>query len=572
MQDTDEVKARLPIEQIVGRYVPLKKAGRVFKGLCPFHNEKTPSFTVNPERGIYKCFGCGEGGDIFDFTMKLEGLSFPEALKLLAEQAGVELSAENSRPVDPSIPRKDRLLALNAYTAKLWHAILLSHPKAAAAREYVAGRGLLETSIIRFQIGLAPAGTATIQSLAKQGFTEIEAKAAGDPARFQNRIVFPIWDITGRPVGFTGRLFTEAPASAPKYWNTPETPLFNKGRIVYALHLAKSSIQEQDIAILVEGQMDVVMLHQAGFSNAVASSGTALTADQLRLIARFSRNVAFAYDGDKAGIDATKRGLELALAEELNPYVISIIGGKDPAECLQNSPDLWQQAYEDRQPFMRWLLQQITEATPNLTPQCKKEATAQLLPWLRQVKSPVERRDWRRIIAAQLQIDESDLEAVTGPPAPLTVALKPAVISTSLSPEQQRGETALALLLAHPDTFTYVREQLHDLDRLESTPFLDGVLSCLDLKKDNFTDAWSSADSLTQKKYLLLAEEVLKPYQNVELTPTEALTEILSLLQRLRSDGRESAKSSMAERISKAQASGDTAAVHALLAELKELV
>ena len=138
MQDTDEVKARLPIEQVVGKYVPLKKAGRVFKGLCPFHNEKTPSFTVNPERGIYKCFGCGEGGDIFDFTMKLEGLSFPEALKLLAEQAGVELSAENLHPADPNAPRKDRLLALNAFIAKLWNLILTSHPKAAPAREYLS--------------------------------------------------------------------------------------------------------------------------------------------------------------------------------------------------------------------------------------------------------------------------------------------------------------------------------------------------------------------------------------------------------------------------------------------------
>lgn len=571
MQDTDEVKARLPIEQVVGKYVPLKKAGRVFKGLCPFHNEKTPSFTVNPERGIYKCFGCGEGGDIFDFTMKLEGLSFPEALMLLAEQAGVELSAENSRPADPGAPRKDRLLALTAYAAKLWHTILTSHPKAEAARQYVASRGLLSETLAKFQIGLAPSGPVTIQSLAKQGFSEAEAKAAGDPARFQNRIVFPISDITGRPVGFTGRLFADAPATAPKYWNTPETPLFVKGRIVYALHLAKASIQERDLAILAEGQMDVVMLHQAGFTNAVASSGTALTADQLRLLARFSRNVAFAYDGDKAGIEATKRGLELALAEELNPSVITITGGKDPAEALQGSPELWDQAYEGRQPFMRWLLAQATDSASDLTPQRKKEVSAQLIPWLARVKSPVERRDWRRLVAAQLQIDEGDLES--GPnTAPVKQTAAPSFLSSSLSADQRRGETALALLLAHPDTYAYVREQIAELDRLPSTPFLAGILPCLDLKRDSLTEAWSSADPPTQKQYLLQAEEVLKPYQNVELTAAEALTEILSLLQRLRSDGRETAKASMAERIKAAQASGDTDAVRALLEELKQLV
>ena len=574
MQDTDEVKARLPIEQVVGKYVPLKKAGRVFKGLCPFHNEKTPSFTVNPERGIYKCFGCGEGGDIFDFTMKLEGLSFPEALKLLAEQAGVELSAENSHPADPNAPRKDRLLALNAFIARLWNLILTSHPKAAPAREYLSKRGLLPETLATFQIGLAPAGIATVQGLAKQGYSEVEAKAAGDPSRFQNRIVFPIADITGRTVGFTGRLFAEASSSAPKYWNTPETPLFNKGRIVYALHLAKAAIQERDLALLVEGQMDVVMLHQHGYTNAVASSGTALTTDQLRLIARFSRNVAFAYDGDKAGIEATKRGLELALAEELNPFVIRIEGGKDPAECLQNDPAAWLVAYEGRLPFMRWLLDQAVGSIKELTPQRKKEVAAQLTPWLMQVKSPVERRDWKRLVAAQLQIDESDLQATPGLSRSVTAPAPPAStpITTTLSPSQQRAETALALLLANPDTFIYAREQIAELDRLPPTPFLSGVLPCLDLKQGSLAEAWSSADPLTQKGYLLRAEEVLKPYQNVELTATEALTEILSLLQRIRSDGRENAKASMAERIKTAQASGNMDAVRALLAELKELV
>lgn len=570
MQDTDEIKARLPIEQVVGKYVPLKKAGRVFKGLCPFHNEKTPSFTVNPERGIYKCFGCGEGGDIFDFTMKLEGLRFPEALHLLAEQAGVELSQENNHPPDPAAPRKDRLFAVNSFVAKLWNVILTSHPKAAEARAYIQSRGLLPETVSRFQIGLAPAGSTTSQSLQQHGYQPAEIQAVGDPTRFQNRIIFPISDITGRTVGFTGRIFTESDAKVPKYWNTPETALFNKGRTVYALHLAKTAIQEQDLALLAEGQMDVVMLHQAGYNNAVASSGTALTSEQLRLLARFSRNIAFAYDGDKAGTQATKRGLELALAEELNPYVITIPGGKDPAESLQNQPELWQKAYTEKQPFMRWLLDQVLEDPASLTPQRKKEAAAALLPWLKQVKSPVERRDWGRLIAAQLQIDERDLDLSIK--STLSKIISPQAVKTELSPSQQRAQTALALILANPDTYPHARTRIPELRMIPATEFLQAVLTGLDLEKESLAESWSATEPDLQKQYFLQAEEILSPYQNVELTPTEALTEILSLLQRLRSDNLEDTKTRMAERINQAQASGNLEAVQALLRELKELV
>ncbi|MCC2631957.1 MAG: dnaG, partial [Patescibacteria group bacterium] len=343
MNETDEIKARLPIEQVVGSYIPLKKAGRIYKANCPFHGEKTPSFTVSPDRGIYKCFGCGEGGDIFDFVMKLDGLSFPEALELLAERAGVKLeerkpSSDNSHGPAMAASGKQRLFQLNAFTAKLWHTLLMQHPKTEMARTYLHERGLQDETIAAFEIGYAPLGNVTSGELRKAGYANQEVAQAGDPSKFQDRIVFPIADITGKVIGFTGRLL-ELPDDpkngtnrGPKYWNTPETPLFVKSRALYALHLAKKAIQSEDLVILAEGQMDVTMLHQAGFTHTVASSGTALTKEQIQMLGRFTTNIAFAYDQDKAGIDATKRGVELVLAAELNPFVIVVPHGKDPAD------------------------------------------------------------------------------------------------------------------------------------------------------------------------------------------------------------------------------------------------
>ena len=586
MNEIEEIKSRLPVEQVVGRYVPLKKAGRVFKGLCPFHGEKTPSFTVNPERGIWKCFGCGKGGDIFDFMVESEGLTFGEALRLLAEQAGVKLEEKTLKGSPaPTGPSKSRLFALNEYVAKLWHHILTQHPKAETAREYMKGRGLTSESIERFQIGYAPVGQTSAEGLRKQGFTREEVQAAGDPSRFQDRIVFPIADITGRVIGFTGRLLEVADdprgnaSRGPKYWNTPETPLFNKSRAVFALHLAKQAIQEADVAIMAEGQMDVVMLHQAGYHNAVASSGTALTSQQLRLIARFSSNLAFAYDGDKAGREATKKGIELALNEELNPYVISIPNGKDPAECIQKDAELWKQAYEARAPFMQWLLEEIVPTGTALTPQSKKEAAKQLLPWLRLIKDDIERADWLRIIAARLQTDEKNLEAALAarpaslpPLANASVGPAETVAAAPLSPLQLRAELGLAILLNFPSLYPHVTQQLTDLRLAGETPFLKLFFDRWNPEVTDFEAFIAQLPGDIAKDLSLHAEEVLKTRQEAFEDTTLALEELLVILQRLRSDSKEAKKAEMARLINAAQVAGDMARVKSLLADLKNMI
>lgn len=597
MNETEEIKQRLPIEQVVASYLPLKKAGRIYKACCPFHGEKTPSFTVSPERNVFKCFGCNEGGDIFDFVMKIEGLNFNEALHLLAEKAGVTLP-ERQKSTDKSSNysnsediSKDRLYKLNTYVAKLWHTILLKHEKAADAREYLKERGLKEETIIQFEIGYAPPSQVTSQSLQKAGFTNREIHAAGDPTKFQDRIIFPICDLTGRVVAFTGRLLTlkDDPRSessrGPKYWNTPETPLFSKSRTVYGLHLAKKAIYQEEQTILVEGQMDVVMLHQNGYQNAVASSGTALTSDQLKLMGRFSTQICFAYDQDHAGIEATKRGIELVLENELNPTVLITPHGKDPAECLLTAPENFAKAHKEQKPFMLWLIELELGSHLELNPQIKKKAAKELIPWLKRLKDPLEQAEWLRLTAAHLQTEEENLWQVLNrlpnpnSHTPATASLnQPTVQKETRDPLTQTAEMACALFLSFPETITLLKNQLSDLELVEPTDYLKQSIAVL----KNFsqtTDADLTQEKVFQlfpenirKKITLTTEEVLKAYQEIDLTSRDALTEISLLLQKIRSSKKEATKERLAEEIKRAQLLGDLDKLKQLFSDLKNLI
>lgn len=570
MSDTEEIKSRLSIEEVVGTYVPLKKAGRILKANCPFHHEKTPSFTVSPERGIYKCFGCGEGGDIFDFVMKIEGLTFAETIKLLAERAGVELKDNPSQSTGPTRDEKERLRSLNDYVARLWHALLTKHPKAEPARSYLTGRGVTQESLTNFQIGYAPPGNGTGLALRKAGYTNADLLVAGDPSRFQQRIIFPISNITGQIVGFTGRLLGEG--NGPKYWNTPETLLFNKSATLYALHMAKRAIQEEDVAILVEGQMDVVMLHQAGYPQSVASSGTALTAEQVKIISRFTHNIAFAYDQDKAGQEATKRGIEIVLAANLNPSVITIPNGKDPADCLLQAPELWEQAYTNRQPFMHWLLDHFLADDATLTPIRKKEVVSNLLPWLQKVTDPVEKQEWLRIIAGRLQTDENNLrQALQRLPGQKSSSTAPLTANRPTS--LQWSEVIVALLLAFPALFPRVHTQFEGV--AASTPFLELLLPLLqatDLKESFALQIQKKLSEQQQKEVSVYVQELLEQATYQEIDEVEAYTEILLIAQRLRSEAKEGQKQQLAQAIRSAQVTGDTAKLQALFSELKNLL
>ncbi|MEI8003323.1 MAG: DNA primase [Methanothrix sp.] len=608
-QIPEEIKARLKIEEVVGSYVPLRRAGRIFKGLCPFHQEKTPSFSVNPERGIFKCFGCGEGGDIFAFVMKLEGLSFPEALELLAQRAGVVYEKPSpkghSSSTAPEGVSKPRLFALNQHCATLWHKILLDHPSAQPALQYLTQtRGLTLKTIQQFELGFAPPAHTTLEKLKQAGYTPAEIKAAGEPGKFQHRITFPIHDITGKVVGFTGRIFGPT-AEGPKYWNTPETPIFAKSRTVFALHLAKNAITQAGFAILAEGQMDVIALHQAGYTQAVASSGTALTVEQLHLIGRFSDALAMAYDSDAAGQKAVHRGLELALEAELTPYVITIPEGKDPADCLQTNPTAWAQAVAQKPLYMDWLLH---SALPeghflDLPLEKQKQITKELLHWSLRMSNAAERESWIRKLSAYLQTSESALNSVlqglghSTPPAKTALPAQASTLAkTEISQIIATAATAAALLYTVPEIGQSLSNQYLELanilnrkDKLSQmgNPLLSGWLYTVFVKEMISPERLNigspvSIPNLQQMKdrlpfqlstqLELAAEESLQPYADQDLDAVWAAAEAVKLLHRIRSVLRDKEKERLAESIKQAQERGDQEAIKQLFNQLRQLV
>jgi DNA primase len=335
----EEVRSRADIIEIVGSHVPLRRAGRNFVGLCPFHNEKTPSFTVNPERGFYHCFGCGVGGTVFDFLMKIEGLTFPEAVQMLASRYHVALPERN--PERLSDQGRAAMFAANQAAAEFYASVLWNTSDGEVARDYLKQRGIAGETARVFMLGFAPARTSSLGAfLYKRGLSEA-ALRLGLTRRdqsgavydmFRNRLMFPIRDGQGRVIAFGGRVLD---SRLPKYINSPESPLYSKARALYGLSEARGAVSKTDRVIIVEGYLDVITLWQAGFKETVATLGTALTLDQLRLLARYTRNILACFDGDDAGRKASLRALDVFLQADLLGRGVFIPPGYDPDTLLQ---------------------------------------------------------------------------------------------------------------------------------------------------------------------------------------------------------------------------------------------
>lgn len=336
----DQVLRTSNIVEVIEGYVPLKQTGKYYRALCPFHTEKTPSFTVNPERQIFYCFGCGEGGDVFRFLMRREGFSFPDAVRHLAERAGIPIP-ERGRPREEGALK---LFELQRLACDYFQKTLKS-PEGAVAREYLSQRGVGSEAVERFQLGYALAEwDGLLRELTRLGLALRQVEAAGLVLprqggrgyydRFRDRLMIPICDSTGKIVGFGGRALGE---QQPKYINSPETPVYKKGVHLYGLHLASRAIRETRMALVVEGYFDAISLHSAGFPQTVASLGTALTADQVALLHRYADKVTLIFDPDPAGIQAAWRGLELLVAEELGVGVVILPHGKDPDTFARES-------------------------------------------------------------------------------------------------------------------------------------------------------------------------------------------------------------------------------------------
>lgn len=407
MNHLDEIRAKLNIEDLVSGYVQLKKAGRNLKGLCPFHNDSRPSLMVSPEKGIAYCFACNQGGDIFKFIQLIEKTDFPGAVRILADKTGVRLP--EFRPEVHN--EKLQILKANEAAAEFYAKELKSSKK---GMEYFTNRGLTDATIQEFQLGLAPDSyTALRDHLTKLDFGEkllldaglISQRSIADKStydRFRNRLMFPIRDQQGNVVGFGGRIIGEG---EPKYLNSPDTPVYNKSLILYGLAFAKEMIKSEDQAVFVEGYMDVITAHQAGTKNAVATSGTALTVPQLKLIKRYTQNIAFAFDADSAGMEATRRAIELAQEAELNIRVVQIPEGKDPDECIKKNPELWKGAVKNAVRAMDFYFAHAFSLNNPKDLDGKKAILQNLLPLIKQIPTSMEQNEYLKKLASELNTD-----------------------------------------------------------------------------------------------------------------------------------------------------------------------
>ncbi len=414
--NVEQIKARLPVDEVIGSYIKLEKAGKSLKARCPFHNEKTGSFFVSPDRGGYYCFGCNAKGDIFTFVEQFEGLDFRGALKVLAERAGVQLVYDQK-----SDGERDRLFTLMEQAAGFFEEQLA---KSKEPREYVKSRGITEATQKEFRIGWAPEGWQNLHSYLKaKGWSDAMMEKAGLAKkgektgefydRFRGRIMFPILDSSGRVIAFSGRILKDDGKSA-KYLNSPDTPLYDKSLVLYGLDKAKTQIRQRGFSILVEGQMDLVMSHQAGVKNTVAASGTALTDESvsqsgaisnLGLVRRLSPNIIIAFDSDTAGRKAALRAAGIALAMSMDVKIADLEGGKDPADLVRENVENWKEALRKAKPIIEFELDNVLreDTDPRKIPRALRD---RIFPFLAKIESQMDKSHFVKIIADKTHITE----------------------------------------------------------------------------------------------------------------------------------------------------------------------
>ncbi len=540
MSVVDEVKSKLDIVEYVGRTTPLKKAGRVYKACCPFHSERTPSFVVDPDKQTWRCFGaCAEGGDIFTFVMKQQGISFREALEELGKVAGVTVQAQTpeQKTRDEAL---DRLRGLLAETASFFHDALMNpaDANASSALGYArTKRALSNQTLEAFGVGYAPVGwTNSVDHLTALGYLVDDILEAGVAIRnesgrvydrFRNRLVIPIRDERGRVVGFGARAL--AADDIPKYLNSPQTPLFDKSHILFGLDLAARSIRDSETAVIVEGYMDAIQAHQAGFTNVVAQMGTAMTEAQLKLLApRWAKKIILALDSDAAGQSATLRGLEVARETLQADYggrlsvdirILAIPDAKDPDDLIRETPARWQDLVTNATPVAEYVIAtEVAGLSPNPTMQEREALARRVLPILVASENQLQRKDNVQKLALRLHIVERDLLAwadeqerlakakpprwMPGDPPPPEPDLanapppfngepdvRPAAEWGGIRPPTRQQDIALEahclrLLLQHPELFYYVNRKFRELAG-ENAALYTGPLG--DLNADDFS-------------------------------------------------------------------------------------
>ena len=447
MTPLEEIKSRISVEQLIADYIPLNQAGTNFKGLCPFHQEKTPSFMVSPEKQIWHCFGCSEGGDIFSFVQKYDGIEFKEAAQLLAQKAGVVLTGFRGDGVDQGTKRK--LFEINEQALAYYKQELQGKTLAAQkTRSYLESRGLSPDTIATWSLGLSPDSWDTVTQALKQKFPIRDLTVAGisivrdskEYDRFRKRLMFPIGDPQGRIIAFTARTLQYIAYNdedqGGKYINSPQTPVYNKSSVLYGFDKAKQEIRRLDYAIVVEGNMDVIMSHQAGIKNSIAVSGTALTAEQLRLLKRYTSNLILSFDADTAGSQAVYRGITLAWDHDFNIKVIELKDGKDPADSIQQNPENWKNAIRDAVGVVDFYFNEIFARIDLTRSDHKKQAAQKIASIISRLKSKVEQAHYVSLLAAKLAVTEDIIWSLVKTPS-----VEPPQKASVVEPQKKSTDT-----------------------------------------------------------------------------------------------------------------------------------
>lgn len=586
MEDNiSKIKERLSVVDVVSGYLKVQKAGINFKAPCPFHNEKTPSFFISPERQMWKCFGCSKGGSIFDFIMEMEGVDFPEALRILAARAGIELEKFDSS-VNNS---KDRLYEICESSARFFEKQLGHSSSGSRAVEYLKNRGLENSAITKFRLGFAPKTWDALSGyLRNSGFTEkeiidsgmvIKRESEGIYDRFRSRVMFPISDINGRVVGFTGRIL-EGDEKEAKYINTPQTLIYDKSRILYGLEHSRGDIRKKDNCLLVEGNMDVIMSHQAGVANVVASSGTALTPMHLAILKRYTDNLDFCFDTDSAGAMATKRGIGMALGQNFNVRAVSIDDKecKDPADYVKKYGKEWEKIVSSARPVIDFYFEKAKENYKPESAESKKNVILTVAPFIKSISSKVERAHWINKLAYLLRVKEEavevDIMSVQDDLSIYSTAdrRQPAANAKKTQLPVERdilNETLLSVVFKKPFLF---REEITALDKSFLNPLASqvfGELAKENLEQFNFGSfaAKFNSDKTLDLEFIYLRSQAL--WDNFE--DDELKVEFNNILNKLKQKIIHLRLADLGYEIRAAEAAGDKASIGVLAARFNEL-
>ena len=422
----EEIKSRLDIVEVIGSYIKLQKTGINYRALCPFHSEKKPSFFVSPSRQIFKCFGCGEFGNIFNFVMKIEGLEFGDALRILAKRAGVEL-----RKQDPKLEtERKRLYEITELACRFFERQLKESKAGLKVKEYLLKREINEKSIKKWRLGYSPNTWRGLSDfLVSKGYEREEIVKAGlavkkEPEgvhstydRFRGRIIFPVFDLNSQVIGFGGRVFEKAPdpklktkdEEVAKYINTPNTLLYDKSWVLYGLNSARIEVRRNDACILVEGYTDVILSHQAGFQNTVSTSGTALTPFQLKILKRYSQNLITAFDMDIAGDSATRRGIDLAQKEDFQIKVITMLPGNDPADIISQDPKKWEKLINSSKSILDFYFESAFSKFDENSAEGKKGISKTLLTVIAKIPNKILQSHWLQELSRKLKVSEESV-------------------------------------------------------------------------------------------------------------------------------------------------------------------